>query len=311
MRNRIWCPPGAFQATGCVPRLPGYQPGGHFPLSRPVTLGHNLSRVVRDIMKPSPAFQFYPADYLSDANVDMMTLAEQGAYMRLLCHAWKSTVVGRLPNEPETLALLSRAGKDWSSMAPAILRAFKTTEDGKMIYSKRLIEEWKKQQAFRQQRVMAGKRSASIRSTTVQRPFNEKPTSIPTLVERDGNSLSSSSSSDIVCVESPVELPRGFPKTEQEAKFAAEKIGCPPEFAVKLWNLAVSRGGVDSKDRQIRNWQNHVAFSWQCDRENQAKQKANPNFRPTEEDQHRTFLKTKLDDAIREADALICRTKKT
>lgn len=53
----------------------------------------------------SPAFQFYPADYLSDENVELMTLAEQGCYIRLLCYCWRE---GSIPSDIEALARLCR-----------------------------------------------------------------------------------------------------------------------------------------------------------------------------------------------------------
>lgn len=56
-------------------------------------------------MNRYPAFQFYPQDFLSDENVMMMSLAQQGAYIRLLSYCW---IHGSLPAEPEKLATLCR-----------------------------------------------------------------------------------------------------------------------------------------------------------------------------------------------------------
>jgi hypothetical protein len=33
-----------------------------------------------------PAFQFYPSDWLASMAIMLMTPAEEGAYVRLLCH---------------------------------------------------------------------------------------------------------------------------------------------------------------------------------------------------------------------------------
>ena len=57
----------------------------------------------------------------------------------------------------------------------------------------------------------------------------------------------------------------GFPKTEQQAKSAAFQAGCPEEFAVKVWNLAMGRGGVDAKGNPIRSWAHHLKASWSMD----------------------------------------------
>jgi uncharacterized protein YdaU (DUF1376 family) len=50
----------------------------------------------------SPAFQFYPRDYLADANVRAMTFEERGVYVELLALEWNEG--GRLPGDVEKLA---------------------------------------------------------------------------------------------------------------------------------------------------------------------------------------------------------------
>jgi hypothetical protein len=62
--------------------------------------------------------------------------------------------------------------------------------------------------------------------------------------------------------EQPVELPPGFPADQFSASAHAGFVGCPEEFAVEVWNLAVSRGGRDAKDVPIRNWRSHLATKW-------------------------------------------------
>lgn len=148
----------------------------------------------KDAMK-APAFQFYPGDYLSDAVVEMMSLQQQGAYMRLLCHAWRSTSVGRLFNNDAQLALLARmTPQQWEEDKGPILAAFRLDADG-WFTQKRLVAEFEKQEVFRKQRVKAGKNSAKKRATSVERSFNETPTKKSFPVERKANSISSSSSS--------------------------------------------------------------------------------------------------------------------
>lgn len=106
----------------------------------------------------SPAFQFYPDAYLSDLNVELMTLEEQGAYMRLLCHAWKNATAGTLPNNDEILAQLSRLGKEkWEQSKQKILNAFEVTDE--ILLHKRLLQESKKQREFKKlQKEKANKR---------------------------------------------------------------------------------------------------------------------------------------------------------
>jgi len=94
------------------------------------------------------SFQFCPVDYLSDSNVEAMTLEQQGAYIRLICHAWSSTTVGHLPNDDETLAQLSRLGEEkWAQSKSKILKAFDLSVDGFIVH-RQLIAEYEKQKAF-------------------------------------------------------------------------------------------------------------------------------------------------------------------
>ena len=61
----------------------------------------------------SPAFQFYPNDWLSSQNITLMTPAEEGAYIRLLCYAWADPDCS-IPNDDEILARSEerRVGKE-------------------------------------------------------------------------------------------------------------------------------------------------------------------------------------------------------
>ncbi len=94
------------------------------------------------------SFQFCPVDYLSDSNVEAMTLEQQGAYIRLICHAWSSTTVGQLPNDDETLAQLSRLGEEkWAQSKSKILKAFDLSVDGFIVH-RQLIAEYEKQKSF-------------------------------------------------------------------------------------------------------------------------------------------------------------------
>lgn len=58
------------------------------------------------------------------------------------------------------------------------------------------------------------------------------------------------------------DLPPGFPQDEKQASDQAAFVGCPPEFAVETWNLAMGRGGKDAKGRTIRSWRHHLAAAW-------------------------------------------------
>ena len=109
----------------------------------------------------SPAFQFYPTDYLASQRVQMMTLEEEGAYVRLLCYCWSS---GSIPADPERCARL--AGKGCSvETATVVQRSFNEhPTDGQRLVHDRLEIERENQRIRREQASSAGKKSAEIRS---------------------------------------------------------------------------------------------------------------------------------------------------
>jgi len=95
----------------------------------------------------SPAFQFYPNDYIGDEGQSLMSLPETGAYIRLLCRCW---VNGSLPDDVPALAVLCGATPNqMSKFWPAISKCFKQREDGRWIHA-RLEKERKKQADYRQ-----------------------------------------------------------------------------------------------------------------------------------------------------------------
>lgn len=92
----------------------------------------------------SPAFQFYPGDWLSSPHIMMMTPAEEGAYIRLLAVAWSQDDCG-LPNDPKYLAAISRLGDQWCTNG-ALMACF--VERNGRLYNDRLLIERDKQQKW-------------------------------------------------------------------------------------------------------------------------------------------------------------------
>lgn len=91
-----------------------------------------------------------------------------------------------------------------------------------------------------------------------------------------------------------VELPANFPKTEAEARVHAAFIGCPAEFATKMWNKACSRGGRDAKDVPLRNFRAYLAIEWSYERERQAKNGSTPDRQETNEERNARILRDAL-----------------
>ena len=57
----------------------------------------------------SPAFQFYASDWISDPNRMKLSLEEQGAYILLYCHCWRSF---RIPKDMEVLSRMCNCRVD-------------------------------------------------------------------------------------------------------------------------------------------------------------------------------------------------------
>lgn len=118
----------------------------------------------------SPAFQFYPTDYLGSQRVQMLTLEEEGAYVRLLCYCWQH---GTIPDDADQLARL--IGKGASTTVARVVQAMfqQGPDQGKLIHD-RLEQERAKQAAWRAKSSAGGHKSAEKRkggSTVVQPPL--------------------------------------------------------------------------------------------------------------------------------------------
>ena len=110
-------------------------------------------------MSQSPAFQFYPADFLSDENVALMSLAGRGAYITLICYCWRE---GSIPSDMNRLGRL--CGIDSLAMAElwAELDGCFELANGRYIHP-RLERERVKQQEFNRERQESGRKGAEAR----------------------------------------------------------------------------------------------------------------------------------------------------
>lgn len=110
--------------------------------------------------EPSPAFQFYPKDFLTDGKVAAMSLEECGAYIRLLCLCWQER---SLPVDLTKLArMVGVTPRAFRRVWPAIGACF-TKQGGRLIH-RRLDKERAKQAEFRRRQSDAGKASAAARA---------------------------------------------------------------------------------------------------------------------------------------------------
>lgn len=98
--------------------------------------------------KRTPAFQFYPSDFLGSSKVQRMSLTERGAYITLLSCCWLD---GGLPTDTKTLAAILRVKAiQFDRMWSGALHECFVEKNGKL-QNARLDAERKKQVAFSKQ----------------------------------------------------------------------------------------------------------------------------------------------------------------
>lgn len=145
-------------------------------------------------MNKSPAFQFYPSDWLGSQRVSLMTLEEEGAYIRLLAYCWQH---GSVPADPEAVARLIGKGAS-TTLASRVLTMFQPPlqpplvaplNGGTVLVHERLEEERSKQLKWKEKSSEGGRKSAELRKSRVVQPPLQAP------LQPLGNISSSSSSS--------------------------------------------------------------------------------------------------------------------
>jgi uncharacterized protein YdaU (DUF1376 family) len=163
------------------------------PLTTEADEARDTMAAADSIPGKAPAFQFYPNDFLSDANVICMSLQERGAYITLICVCWQQ---GTLPTNIDQLARFCGTPiAVFRKLWPAVEKCFKVS--GERLTHPRLERERKKQREFRKLQSDKGKASAASRkATTVEPGLNHgSPPVAPRLQPKPNSSSSSSSSS--------------------------------------------------------------------------------------------------------------------
>ena len=128
----------------------------------------------------SPAFQFYPSDWLGSQRVSLMTLEEEGAYIRLLSYCWQH---GSIPADPEAAARLIGKGAS-PLLASKVLTMFQPplqpdlpigSPVGVVLVHERLQAEKEKQTAWKTKSSEGGKKSAEKRKKQHNSENNAQP----------------------------------------------------------------------------------------------------------------------------------------
>jgi len=195
-------------------------------------------------MNKSPAFQFYPKDWLSDPDVVCMNFAQKGAYITLLCYCW---LEGQLPKNDDYIRRLLGNVPKWESLWNGIKHKFEV--QGDFLVQPRLEKERIKQEEYRKKKSVAGKKGMKKRWSKHPKVDN---TVKDMLITKNNSSFSSSiaysSNKDIyTSFEKFWEVyPRKIGK--KPAKLAWEKIK-PDDGLLEKILLAVE------KQKQTKQWQ--------------------------------------------------------
>jgi len=164
----------------------------------------------------SPAFQFYPKDFLSDEKQIQMSLPAVGMYIRLLCHCW---IEGSLPTEERALARLAGATlRQWRRSATALNGCFQV-KDGRLFHP-RLERERDRQLHFKiNQRTRSGRRwSENPKENADCTPSGHPNARIPN-TPHSSSSSSSSSTADKDKYTPPANLSVSQEIAEKAARF--------------------------------------------------------------------------------------------
>jgi uncharacterized protein YdaU (DUF1376 family) len=194
-------------------------------------------------MSKSPAFQFYPKDWLSSQKISLMTPAEEGAYIRLLCYCWNDEDCS-IPDDDEMLARMSRLGEEWLKGSSRVVRGCFIAHPTKVRFltNERLLDERDNQKKWKEKCANGGKKSGEARRIAAS--MEMKGSSI--LVEVNSNTASPSSSSsskqkkrdDIKNISSPKEkfseIPPWLTKTDWD-DFVKHRRALKAPMSVNAW----------------------------------------------------------------------------
>lgn len=184
----------------------------------------------------APAFQFYAADYLADENVQLMSIEEEGCFIRLLAYGWRE---GSIPADEDQLIRLCKGSTAFQTVIKRCF--FPDPKNPSRLINKRLKIEAKKQKEFRKSKQRGGINSGKSRRA---KKFSTEHSSSSVQTEDEQNrtlqSSSSSSSSPTVVPSPPSPLQTGLEE-------CAEKIHSqhPPQ------RRDLGKGAVRNRLKQI------------------------------------------------------------
>lgn len=204
----------------------------------------------------SPAFQFYPRDFLSSAKVDAMPMTERGVYITLLARCWLDN---GLPTDMKTLATMARMKESafermWSNSQ--LGKCFH--ERGGKLHNERLDSERKKQVDFKRRQSDNGKLGGRPKKPeeTQEKAVGSSGLTQPKPTESSSSSSSSASSS---APAGTTHRQGGAPLHQSHKAHAACGRVCVPG---DLHGQFVRARNHQDADRELRDWYLAVDNEW-------------------------------------------------
>ena len=195
-------------------------------------------------VEQSPAFQFYPRDFLSDERVLVMGATARGAYITLLCVCW---IEGSLPTSDDHLSRLANCPlREWNRIKSDVVSCF-YEQDGRY-YQKRLEIERKKQSDWKAGLSEAGREGAARRwrghSQAIASPEAGHALANGESMPLQSSSSSSSSNTPTACV-API-------ASGPHRSHAFCSIACVPSFLHQEFRAGLNREDQDAADAELR-----------------------------------------------------------
>lgn len=119
-------------------------------------------------------FSFSPSEYLANQQIQMMSLEEEGVYIRLLSYCWQN---GSVPKDPEQAARLVGKGASTTVVA-SVLRLFHATQNPQELTHFDLQQQKERLTQWKEKSAAGGRKSAATRKggpTTLQSVVEKRP----------------------------------------------------------------------------------------------------------------------------------------
>jgi len=122
----------------------------------------------------SSGFSFSPSEYLANQQIQLMSLEEEGVYIRLLSYCWQN---GSVPKDPEQAARLVGKGASTTVVA-SVLRMFHATQNPQELTHFDLQQQKERLTQWKEKSAAGGRKSAATRKgglTTLDAVVEKKP----------------------------------------------------------------------------------------------------------------------------------------